>query len=191
LGTLERLTYLLGICVTVIGWSISQLTAAITAENVLGYTIRTHIEGDANVTELYLENLSRTYSPAFRKVTFLAKPGCIRFFDYRHTDFTLTNNAQPYNAKSGDTRTGADVFSVPNMPPGTSFIAAVRYKPDCRVSPLVEIDDKKGNPRFLERGVETFVIRNQFGILASLVMAFGIVFCITFFLARIKVPDKP
>lgn len=60
-GMAERLTYLLGICIAVISWSVTQLNASFGDNEVIGYRIETKAVDDRwDATTLHLENLSKT-----------------------------------------------------------------------------------------------------------------------------------
>jgi len=177
MGALERLTYLLGICVAVIGWSVTQLTTSMTSEDVLGYTVSSGTEGNLKAAAIFIENLSKSNGP--KEITVSYAPSgenCIRDFDYQPTNFAL-----PIDRDGSRKHAGAERFLIHDMPPGSSFVAYAKYSPDCSVSPRLDIQSgTTKRVRLLQRGIETFVIRNEFGILLTLILLFGAVFSITF-----------
>jgi len=191
MGILERLTYLLGVCVAVITWSVAQLSAAITADEVLAYSTSTSHPSSANSQQTFtLENLSRSQRPSSITVDVSeTKNGCITSFTYIPDSVALVVQA---DAAVDPGRHGYERVKLNEMPPGARATFETQYKSTCTVTPrLAIVAGSDSHPRLLEEGLETWVIRSQFWIYVVLIILFGMAFVFTYVASYVAAKGKP
>src|SRR4051812_13467207 len=99
----ERLTYLLGICISIIAWGITQLNTSLADDKVMAYSISTRRkDADTSRTILNLENLSRKSKVISINVTFPARAdkACRLTFKEGPLDIELPLEAPPPSDKT-------------------------------------------------------------------------------------------
>src|ERR1700733_9841888 len=190
MGVLERLTYLLGICVAAITWSVTQLNTAVTSDEVIGYGVVTTTYTDHTKTiAITITNLSRVHTPANITISMYEdRQGCISSFLYTPELIAIPISA---NAAVDPGRKGFESISVPLLPPGGSVVMQTTYKLPCTVLPMIDLSASAGeHPGLVKVGLETWVLRHQFLIYLTLISTFAGVFGITFVASIVMVP-KP
>jgi hypothetical protein len=189
----ERLTYLLGICVAVISWSVTQLSASLSNDEVIGYRVETSaVDEKSDATILHLENLSRTKASEriviSNEVNYResqAGENC----EKRELSYYPLSLAVPN--KSDSNKNGFVNVGVPTLPPGASLDVYTKYPHGCVIVPSVQLGNdqasqgliEKPRARLLRFGMETWVISNRFAIIITLIAIFGVVFAIAFAVA--------
>jgi hypothetical protein len=197
-GMLERLTYLLGICVAVIGWSITQLSASLSADQVVGYSIESKDIGNSLVAEMvHLENLSRTLAPQRILVSAVSTTPknsrgipCVPLLEENPQIITPRLVTQVPSDASG--RKGFLSIGAEFLPPGAPLDLYIEHPAGCNVIPMIDIrDSDKTRTRLLPLGLQSYMYKNQFGALLALVLVFGFVFAISFSLSILIATRKP
>ncbi len=111
---------MLGICVAVVSWAVTQLSATLANENVLGYTISASKTDEATrEIYFYLENLSKSHSPAKLTISVIGNKttGCIKDFGYTFADFALRVSTDTAIEPG---RKGYEKISIENFPSGAA-----------------------------------------------------------------------
>jgi len=182
-GMAERLTYLLGICVAVISWSVTQLSANLSNEDILAYSVDTAAADDrTDATTLHLENLGHServgriiVSPEVNYLQSGQSPDC------RGVSISYNPTLLAVKTSSDSNKGGFINVAVDGLLPGASLDVYIRHPHHCAVVPRVEAQPiENSQPRLLQFGGETWVIRHQFGIIITLIAIFGVIFAIAF-----------
>jgi hypothetical protein len=161
---LERMTFLLGISVSIIGWLFSYITTDLTSTPVLYHFMSTKTVGSGTESKLYsiifVENLSRhaVVPPVTMTITTSGpKDGCIK--------------GTPLPPIGDDCDVHVN-FSFNDGAPNPSNAAV----------------------RILSGGIEVFIIQNFLNIIVTLVLLFSLVFIVSFVYACVlswRGPQEP
>jgi hypothetical protein len=184
---LERMTFLLGISVSIIGWLFSYITTDLTSTPVLYHFMSTKTVGSGTESKLYsiifVENLSRhaVVPPVTMTITTSGpKDGCIKGTPLPEGVLWTKNDSPPEYDKSD--------------PKHASVIGD-----DCDVHVNFSFNDGAPNPsnaavRILSGGIEVFIIQNFLNIIVTLVLLFSLVFIVSFVYACVlswRGPQEP
>jgi hypothetical protein len=200
---LERMTFLLGISVSIIGWLFSYITTDLTSTPVLYHFMSTKTVGSGTESKLYsiifVENLSRhaVVPPVTMTITTSGpKDGCIKGTPLPEGVLWTKNDSPPEYDKS-DPKHASVIFR--NLMPGSSFQVDTPIGDDCDVHVNFSFNDGAPNPsnaavRILSGGIEVFIIQNFLNIIVTLVLLFSLVFIVSFVYACVlswRGPQEP
>lgn len=189
---LERLTYLIGVCAAIVGWSVSQLSGTLAASKVIAYDVSAASEAKANVlTTLELRNVSRTVNAGRVEISFDGHNAstCDLDFEILPLGVSPLGDAPPVTNVGPDGKKRSIVAVLDNLTPGSASKFSVRHPSSCPVSAHVKTEDS--GVRLLKTGIESSIIENQFLILVSLMAVFSAVFALTYVVSLFAAKEKP
>jgi hypothetical protein len=186
---LERLTFLLGISVSVIGWLFGYVTTDLTSTPALYHFVSIRTVGSGTDLKLYsvvsVENLSRhgVVPPVTMTITANgSKGGCIKGIPVPAGVLWTKDDSAPIFDKD-DPRHASVTFRT--LMPGSMFQVDTPVDDDCDVRVNFSFDNSAPNQsvvpvRMLNGGIEVFLIKNYLMIFMCLLLSFGVIFLISF-----------
>jgi len=198
MGAAERLTFLLGACLSAIGWLFAYIVADLTNAPVLYYSLSSPASTDGLHRDVLIHNLSRHLSSPPMKViihgTSDNKAGCLsKAPEISGLTWTFLDHSPEYD--SSDT-TSATVTFANWISPNASFDIRVPTAANCNVSIAFSLasaagDASASNVRIITDGAESTIIRSYLCILTILLIVFLFVFGFTFVRAYCKPEMSP
>lgn len=171
MNSLERLTYLLGICVTVIGWSTAQTVDSIKGHKVIQYDTYDKEEEGAFLSILKIKNISQDNSVGGIEIhTYLIGEDC------KEEDI-ISNKIQRLGVSPIPSNSSSLINNFESMSPGNGYYISIKHR---RCRPIFSINTSDENVRFIESGIESFITLNRFVIITLLCISFSIIFIVTF-----------
>jgi hypothetical protein len=174
-SVLERLTYLIGICAAIVGWSVNQLSANLSAAKVLVYEVsESSAKPGFSTSRLLLQNVSRTQQLGAVEVHFDgSRNDCPLELDMRGVGVSPPGDQGPdFSQTKSSVKIPFDTLA-----PGSAYEFSATHPAGCRVACYVKAEP---STRLLSAGLESFLIRSQFQILVALTVVFALVFAVTY-----------
>ncbi len=169
---LERLTYLLGIVVAIIGWATTQLSDASSKDKALVYDLYENSLKEEKIIHLMIKNISR--SEAIETVSLKIRTDdakCKLRTTYKPIGMSVDANSPNETDASFQTE-------IPFILPGSELKFESIVNKSCSFDMMIDPNDKK--IRIIESGLESYIIDNRFGIYTALLASFSLVFLVTF-----------
>lgn len=213
-SSMERLTFLLGVCAAIIGWGVNHISTSLDAPKAIVYDVsESRVSNDIGSISLDLRNIGQAFRSSGGDIFFVGEPipgkdtpgssvprSCDLKSSLRSVNMTPVRNFSPRGGDdSGDSdavppsevgstsrRESANSLrhEFGSLPVGGGIIFNVQYSRHCNVEVSIDFD----NPEFrlLKYGVESFLIEYRFLIFVFLVFVFSVVFFVSYVMSYLK-----
>lgn len=178
----ERITYLMGVVVAVIAWSVTELTDTVWNEAIISYSYTP--PGKGSEARLTVKNISYNYAPAHLTVTTKVVDGgddsCTPVVNYDYKNFssaTVVDLESSHEKRINNVRPGSQhEFTIASPENCVYVVDFIVGEPEAGIA---NTNDER-HVRIVKKGIETYVIENRFSILFLLSSSFAAIFAISY-----------